>query len=550
MINPRYAVLLLAVVLMLLSGCSLPTGGAGGETTNGLITGSVKNDDGSSAAAVMVRLFPSDYDPVKNTVPVLTDTTDSMGNYSFSPVTPGEYAVEATMAVKGKNALALGIYVAEDTITAPPCTLGVPGTIRVMLPPGSNGTSGYLYIPGTDLFIFLNDNTDSAVLDSVPAGIIPGVCYASTTDTPFVVIRYDIPVSSGSTTNVYNPLWNYARQLVLNTTPDGADIAGDVMNFPVLIRLTSADFDFSQAKGDGSDIRFAKTEGTSLHYEIEAWDAVRADAAIWVSVDTVFGNNNTQSLTMYWGNPDAPGASEGTAVFDTSAGFQGVWHLSLYTGSDVVDATANGYNGTPQGSTPPGSAQGIIGNANSFTGAGFIEMPGTAGSTLNFPEHGTYSMSAWVYLDSLTDDYEMIASKGDKQYNLQYKGTTGNWQFTEYQDTTGWDETASGAVAGIWVYLVGVRSDVKQYLYVNGVCTDSVIFNLLFSPSDTSYAERQGYRNTASNFMIGKKVDYADWFFRGAIDEVRVVGKARSPDWIKLCYMNQKSPDMLVVVQQ
>jgi hypothetical protein len=35
-------------------------------------------------------------------------------------------------------------------------------------------------------------------------------------------------------------------------------------------------------------------------------------------------------------------------------------------------------------------------------------------------------------------------------------------------------------------------------------------------------------------------------FFRGSIDEVRISSKARSNDWIRLCYMNQKAEDRLI----
>lgn len=34
--------------------------------------------------------------------------------------------------------------------------------------------------------------------------------------------------------------------------------------------------------------------------------------------------------------------------------------------------------------------------------------------------------------------------------------------------------------------------------------------------------------------------------FRGMIDEVRIANEAYGPDWIKLCYMNQKEQDALV----
>ena len=134
-----------------------------------------------------------------------------------------------------------------------------------------------------------------------------------------------------------------------------------------------------------------------------------------------------------------------------------------------IDATENHFDGTAENMNASSSVSGAIGNARKFDGiSAFIRMSGTAGSSLSFPQHGTYSVSAWVNIDSLAGEYQMIASKGDKQYNLQFRGETKNWQFTEYQDTVGWDETVSGATAREWVYLVGVRSDVKQYLYVNG----------------------------------------------------------------------------------
>lgn len=54
--------------------------------------------------------------------------------------------------------------------------------------------------------------------------------------------------------------------LYLNTSPTGADVAGTVTNFPVLVRLRANNFDFSLAKADGSDLRFSKTNSASGFY--------------------------------------------------------------------------------------------------------------------------------------------------------------------------------------------------------------------------------------------------------------------------------------------
>ena len=60
-------------------------------------------------------------------------------------------------------------------------------------------------------------------------------------------------------------------------------------------------------------------------------------------------------------------------------------------------------------------------------------------------------------------------------------------------------------------------------------------------------------RNNSDNFTIGKHarqvtIPYSEgWcYFRGKIDEVRVMSIDPGPDWIRLCYMNQKAEDMLV----
>lgn len=539
----------------------LSSDGGGTDFPNtGTVTGALIASDGKPSSHSKVLLVSSKFNSVTDTSSSLLreDTTNSSGIYRFSLADTGEFTITAVQLEDRTRVIICGIHVQNDTVRVAPAKMLRPGTIKLTIPDSSVTANGYVYIPGTNISAMISGNKGSVLLDSVPAGIIPSVNYGEAQHAGTKVTRYNILVSPDDTTDVLYPFWNYSKKIFFNTTLTGAAVWGDVIGFPVLVRLSSENFNFSQTHANGDDIRFAKNDGTPLFYEIETWDSAKNAAAIWVRIDTIFGNNDKQNIMMYWGASNSSTGSgnitsfksNGAAVFDTANGFQGVWHFSEPEGSAIIDATANGYNGTPRGGSFPGLGQGIIGNANVFNGNNFIEMTGTASSTLNFPQHGTYCVSAWVNANSLSGEYQMIASKGDKQYNLQLKGTTKSWQFTEYQDTTGWDETSYGAVARSWVYLVGVRSNLKQYLYVNGICADSVIYNLSYSPSDTTYAERHGYRNTKCNFMIGKKVDYTAWFFDGMIDEVRVSSKALSSDWIKLCYMNQRSDDMLVVFQK
>src|SRR6185295_11505385 len=124
--------------------------------------------------------------------------------------------------------------------------------------------------------------------------------------------------------------WTRHKNVIMNTSSSGAKVIPNVFNFPVLVRLGAADTAiFAQAAGNGSDIRFSKSNLTvHLSYQIEKWDSAGKSAAIWVLVDTILGNINNQRIRMHWGKSGAADSSNGAAVFKTANGFQAVWHMN------------------------------------------------------------------------------------------------------------------------------------------------------------------------------------------------------------------------------
>ena len=111
--------------------------------------------------------------------------------------------------------------------------------------------------------------------------------------------------------------WQHSAQVHINTSAIG--LSEDVQNYPLLIRLNSSNFDFSEAQSDGDDIRFSQSDGTTpLDYEKELWDNSAEAAEIWVKVPVVYKDNSEQSFIMYWGNPNASNASYGPNVFERS----------------------------------------------------------------------------------------------------------------------------------------------------------------------------------------------------------------------------------------
>ena len=136
--------------------------------------------------------------------------------------------------------------------------------------------------------------------------------------------------------------WAKSRAAYLNTGPDGANVTSTLRNFPVLLRLTAADFPFAEAKGKGQDFRVASAKGAHLKYQIDRWDSAKGLAEVWVKADSVRGNAY-DSLILRWGNAAAADSSDGAAVFPASDGYVGAWHL----GGSGTAARANAVAGAP-----------------------------------------------------------------------------------------------------------------------------------------------------------------------------------------------------------
>jgi hypothetical protein len=476
-----------------------------------------------------------------------SDTSDEYGRVDVGLADTGIYNLIATSIAYQYKLFVSSIIVGKDAaVNLDTVHLREPGTVVVNIDSGLYIPGGMLTLPGTLLAAAVDHPGTIAM--NVPAGDISIRYLTGTGDIiPGAPSIQDIVVGEGQTVfvaiNGTSSVWKHSMQVHLNTTAAGANVAGNVMNFPVLVRLNSSNFNFADAKSGGDDIRFTKSDGSLLSYEIERWDAPSKAAEIWVKLDTVFGNDSTHFITIYWGNPNAASGSNSASVFDTSNGFQGVWHLNEATGITAKDATGNHFDGTKFGATLPSAAAGAVGIAQEFDGlSSFIQMPGTASGKLNFPEQGFYSIAAWVYLDTLDATIEKIIEKHDLQYKLQ-KSQFNKWEFSEFDESLKeYSYTNSNASSMAWVYLTGVRSGGLQYLYVNGACVVSTISILASSYS----------RDTGHDITVGRAAatDFSPlYFFKGKIDEARIDDRARSADWIKLCFMNQKAEDALVIVK-
>jgi len=541
------------IIVILFPDCSPDITGGGSEAGNARITGMITDTNDFPAQEVIVQIMSCDYDPVKDKPPesVSFDTTAKDGIYEFKVKKGHTYSIQAVHMISRERALVPLVSTESLHDTATSCTLQKPGALRVMLPANITSDSGYLYIPGTTFHTRFKHPEKYVFMDSIPAGVIPLLLYSSEDLEEPVVLNENINIAAGDTVNIIFPDWAYSKEIILNTSASGADIRSTVYQFPVLVRLNNDNFDFSQAKNEGEDIRFTCSDGKPLFHEIELWDKTRARADIWVLVDSILGDNSTQSIILYWGNPDAVSLPNDKTVFDTTAGFQGVWHLDDISDSGTFfDATTNKYHGVSPDTAQPLATEGVIGYCRAFDGVDdFISMPNTSDSKLNFPEKGNYTVSAWVRLDTLDEEPHLIVAKGFTQYFLRFTyfpSDSPSWEFSEFSDTRTWQACTSSASSGQWTLVTGVREGNRQLLYCNGVLADS---------TPNSYPNDSFTRDLSNDLSVGKfltavevhgVVSKSHCFFKGSIDEIRIENCGRDSDWIKLCFMNQNPENTLV----
>ncbi|MGA2506133.1 MAG: DUF2341 domain-containing protein [Chitinispirillaceae bacterium] len=354
---------------------------------------------------------------------------------------------------------------------------------------------------------------------------------------------------SATTVSADYSAWQHSVKLYLNTTSTGANVMSNKSDFPMLVRLNNANFGnaFSQCLSNGADIRFEQN-GTVLSYETEKWDSSGQNAVIWVRVPTVYGNNNSQYITMHWGKSGVSSESNSAAVFTSSSNYAAVYHLKESSGS-FSDATSNGYTGTRNGSMSAISA--VIDNGQTLNGTtDYASM----GNVLN-PGTSNMTISAWVKRGGTSNINTIIAKSNGGTPSSSY-----GWLFTINADNsvamfianggTNWGDAGSFVIGSAtqitdlttWHYVTAVinkSSSSSCKIYIDGVDQTG---------TPNGNVTTVGSLSNSVDFRIGAQAD-GNCKFKGGLDEVIVSTTAHTAEWIKLCYENQKTNQTLINFQ-
>ena len=308
--------------------------------------------------------------------------------------------------------------------------------------------------------------------------------------------------------------WQYR----IKFTIDSDKIDDSLSDFPVLVKLSSSNFDFSDAQSSGADIRFTASDGTTLlKFERERHDSINELAEYNVKVPSVDSGTDTY-FYMYFGNSAASDAEDAQNVWDNN--FLAVYHMSDLTSTTIEDSTANNNDGTKLSSGNPNEVDGEIYKAQDFSSdyinLGDIDLDGncTIEALINPDSFGsTYGNTIVGCSDSSglssKADFSLMLSQTDGEVYIQV-GDNSDYQLFE---------STLALSIGSWQYIAG-KADGTNLSAILGVTKQTVTQ----TKTPTSNNE---------NYMLGRMGNFSGLYYDGKECEIRISNIARSDAWLK-----------------
>lgn len=330
-------------------------------------------------------------------------------------------------------------------------------------------------------------------------------------------------VTLQATSNWFNSSWKFRKKI----TFDNAAQAENLTNFPVLVKLTSSNFDFSKAQSAGQDIRLTDSNGTTaLSYEIEKWDNSGSQAWIWVKVPQIDASSNTDNIYLYYGNTSASDGQSPTDVWDSS--YQGIWHLPenpAGSAPQALDSTTNNYDGTTANMVAGNQVTGQVDGSYDFNGTNAYT---DIGNRANLFTSGGFTIEAWVKASAINRTQHIFSdytSGGVTSSFVLGMNTSNNFTFFWENPSTTFPTVTSATTGttGTWYHVVGVWDGTTRTIYING-------------SSDGTNNTAQSRSDAGQNAAIGRAGSFNGLYFSGVIDEVRYSSTNRSAAWIAANY--------------
>jgi biopolymer transport protein ExbB len=322
----------------------------------------------------------------------------------------------------------------------------------------------------------------------------------------FVLLPVLVPATARAW---WNDTWKQRTVITLNTSSAGVPLKDSINNVVIPVRLHSGNFDFIDAKTDGSDLRVvAADDKTPLKFWIERFDSVNELAVLWVVVPAVLPGTDKNTLYIYGGNDkaaaDANSAGAPASVADAAT--LAVFHF------DEKDGIAADQSGTIKAAGATAlEPNGLLGQSARLAGAPIVWPEN---DKLKIAAGQPFSVLLWIRPD---------AAQGTllKQGPLQLILNNG-----KLEARVGATSISAGTVAAAtWSQIAVAVAAGKATVFINGE-----------SAGDAAVAAVPAL---AGELRVGEG-------YQGLIDELQIATVARSAEWIRLGYAAQSADAKLI----
>ncbi|HLX70543.1 MAG TPA: DUF2341 domain-containing protein, partial [Verrucomicrobiae bacterium] len=300
-----------------------------------------------------------------------------------------------------------------------------------------------------------------------------------------------------------------------------------LINFPMLVNLSSnlPGFSYKQfASPTGGDLRFTDASGlTPIPHEIDEWNT-NGTSVVWVNVPIMSTTNDF--IWAYWGNPNATNPPAYTTNGTVWPNHDLVWHLKE-TALPFADSTQQH---PALSGIAPASTTGEIGQGVSFGGSSQYLNAGT----VNLGP--TFTLSAWVKVDPSATNIQTIWANKASSFNsagfalfINSFNTADQRVLLETGNgVNGVDaETVPNVLTpGQWHRVTAVVDEnaTTAHLYVDGV-------------DYTQNSSVNGSFPNQAGVNLGRFTNNT-FYFKGAMDEVRIESGTRDSNWVWAAWMN------------
>jgi len=438
---------------------------------------------------------------------------DSSGVLIVDNFRPGAYTIEVESHSVGlRRELGTGGDLVFDTLKHQ-------GGVAGQLSPAWKGS---VRILGTDRII-LTDSVGAFLRGQLPSGPVTLElrCDSGST-TRRARVRTVIPpeatadlghVDLSTIDEESSSLWGKRARWTIDNTATG--ITRDVADFPLWVPLP--DSVLQGMRPDASDLRVLDENGQFRPLEFAS------RSGVWTWMKRVDGSSKDHHLDVLWGRSDVASWSDPSSVFDSSAGWRGVWHFDAGTG--CATAGCGAFTGSSS------SDAGVVGSARRFDGNSFLRVSDSG--TL---EPSDLGVSLWVDVESIVGSQAQLVWKdSDGQSSLPSWGLL--LRKSDGKTSVGFRARGGTSDSGIfapissnkWVHLAATidRARAKAELFVDGLSAGT------FPVDSVAPAPRHGDLRVGQGFV-------------GRIDELRVSRIARAPAWFDLERANLQQTSKLL----